>query len=319
MNIIEEYRKIKPEPESAWRWNDTDEMNLSIVKLITDDIDFGTHTETEKQKKSFYSKLAQKIGDTVLTLEMIAEMKLEDGVIESIEKYYEDESYKLIQDSVLKHRIQCPYCDEYITISRKIFAGKHYDDTIRYLSIGKDSDGVLSNDNCFQFKKHKIEIKTKSDKFVFMNDIRQFIKTPDRFKEKSINTLGGTLHAVQSYAKDGVFSVFVGNSGVLIDQDKNTKDIYVYEHDFFDDVEENELPDLENKGRVCCDLWWVMGADALDVDLEAALENEYDKPVIVDVEPNTTYILEYDMTEERLEKDQEYEPKCFKLYKKLEN
>ena len=309
MNIIEEYRKIKPEPESAWRWDDTDEMNLSIVKLITDDIDFGTHTGTEKQKKSFYSKIAQKIGDAVLTFEMISEMKLEDGVIESIEKYQEDESYKLILDSVLKHRIQCPYCDEYITISRAVAPCG-----TRLLCISKESEDA----NCFQFKKHKIEIKTKSDKFVFMNDIRQFIKTPDRFKEKSINTLGGTLHAVQSYAKDGVFSVFVGNSGVLIDQDKNTKDIYVYEHDFFDDVEENELPDLENKGRVCCDLWWVMGADALDVDLESALKNEYDKPVIVDVEPNTTYILEYDMTEERLEKDQNYESKGFKFYKKLE-
>jgi hypothetical protein len=50
--------------------------------------------------------------------------------------------------------------------------------------------------------------------------------------------------------------------------------------------------------------------------MEELMKNEYDKPTIIDVIPNSTYILEYDMTEERLQKDQDYESKCFKFYKK---
>jgi hypothetical protein len=58
------------------------------------------------------------------------------------------------------------------------------------------------------------------------------------------------------------------------------------------------------------------GADQSDLDMEELMKNEYDKPTIIDVIPNSTYILEYDMTEERLQKDQDYESKCFKFYKK---
>ena len=66
MSLVAEYRKLKPQPKSGWEWNDSEDLNLKITKLITDDIDFGTHTSTEKQKKSFYSQIARKIGELVI-------------------------------------------------------------------------------------------------------------------------------------------------------------------------------------------------------------------------------------------------------------
>ena len=317
MSLVAEYRKLKPQLKSGWEWNDSEELNLKITKLITDDIDFGTHTSTEKQKKSFYSQIARKIGDLVIDIEYMAEFMIEDKIYESFDEFYKDTGEKILEHRIYTMVLKCPYCDEYIHIGRRVHAGKDFDSTIRYLCIGEDKKGVKAKDNCFQFKKYLIEIKTKSDKFVIMNDIREYIKTPNRYKESDINSLGGTIKASQLYAEDGVMTFFVGNSGVSISQDVNKENtFYLYENGFFDEDDNN--PELEDKGHVSCGLWWVMGADQTDLDMEQLLKNEYDKPTIIDVVPNSTYILEYDMTEERLQKDQDYEAKCFKFYKKDE-
>lgn len=40
MSLVTEYRKLKPRPKSEWKWNEGDELNLKVVKLIAVDIDF---------------------------------------------------------------------------------------------------------------------------------------------------------------------------------------------------------------------------------------------------------------------------------------
>ena len=317
MSLVAKYRKLKPQPKSGWEWNDDKELNLKITKLITDDIDFGTHTSTEKQKNSFYSQIARKIGELVIDIEYMAEFMIEDKIYESFEEFYKDSGEKILEQRIYTMVLKCPYCDEYIHIGRRVHVGKDFDSTIRYLCVGENKKGEKAKDNCFQFKKYLIEVKTKSDKFVIMNDIREYIKTPDRYKESDINSLGGTIKASQLYAEDGVMTFFVGNSGVTISQDVDKENtFYLYENGFFDEDEDDNFPELEDKGHVSCGLWWVMGADQSDLDMEELMKNEYDKPTIIDVIPNSTYILEYDMTEERLQKDQDYESKCFKFYKK---
>lgn len=313
MSIITEYRKLKPEYKSGWNWDDSDELNLKITQLIADDIDFGTHTQTESHKKSFYNQIARKIGEEVIFCEIMSEIMIEDKLFESIEEYFEQVGNNIIQTKVNKMQLKCPYCDEYIYVD--YHTNDENNTNTRYLCIGENKKGEKSKDNCFEFKKYSIEIKTKSDKFVIMNDIRQYIKTPDRFNESDINSLGGTIKAAHLYAEDGVMTFFVGNSGVIISQDVNEENtFYLYESGYFD--EDDTAPNLIEKGYVSCGLWWVMGADQTDLDMEELLKDEYDKPTIIDVVPNSTYILEYDMTEERLQKDHNYVAKGFKFYKK---
>lgn len=317
MSIVSEYRKLKPELESGWNWDDSDELNLKVTKLITDEIDFGTHTTTEKQKKSFHRKIAQKIGEEVIFNEILAGVMVEDGTFQSAEEYFTELGNEILEKKLYKMKLRCPYCDEYFEISRKVVVGKDFYSSPRYLCLGKNKDGEEPKDNCFQFKKYSIEIQTKTDKFVIMNDIREYIKTPNRFSECDINSLGGTIKASQLYAEDGIMTFFVGNSGVTISQDANEENtFYLYENGFFDEDSNENIPNLINKGSVSCGLWWVMGADQSDLNMAEVMKDEYDKPTIIDVIPNSTYILEYDMTEERLEKDQNYVSKGFKFYKK---
>lgn len=304
MSIIEEYRKIKPNG-TFYTYNEDISITNKTVSLIADGIDLGTHSASSLHKEAIYRQLARRIGEIVDYAETSGECMVEDGVYESYDNFLQEIGDKLILIKLKNLRIQCPYCSENLPLEL---------DENRILRVSKNIDKEVK-DNCFEFKKYSYEIQTKSDKFVFMNDIRRYIKTPDRLKENNINSHGGTMSAIEAYAKDNIFCAYVGNSGVVISQEiDNENSFHIFENGFFNnDVETRQK--LTDIGSVCCDLWWVMGADIKDLDMDEIQENQYDPPNIVYVEPNSTYIFEIDMTVEAMENDG-YNPKRFKFYKK---
>lgn len=307
MNIIDRYRQIKP--TGSWNWDDSDELNKKVFGIAAERIDLKGHTSTELKMQSIISQMAQKIGEAVIRAEIVGELIVEDGIEPTFEEYMKNIGTNLVWESITNAHIKCPYCDTVIHLSGGRSIELKDNDASRIFELGYDKNGVKSSEHCFEFKKYQFEIETKSDKFVLCNDIRQFIKTPDRFKQQSINSLGGTLKAIESFASDNVVAMYLGNSGLNISQDTSVDNTFHFtEH-------HSEDSNLDYKGHISCGLWWVMGADMNDVDFEKLSQEEHNNSIVIDVVPNSTYILEYDMSEETFD-DDKFVPKEFKFYKK---
>lgn len=304
MSIIKDYRSFKT---SEYTWNESQEVIEKINSLIADGVCLGNHTGSKQHIRAINRQIADKLDNIICMTEIAGQLMVEDGVLESYDEFLEDMGDKLINLHIKKLSIKCPYCSQNIAL--QIDA----DNIIREIDEDRELElytQKVSSPECFEFKKYYFEITTKSDKFVFVNDLRQFIKTPDHYRDSEINTLGGTLDAVQKYSQDNVVTFFVGNSGVAIYKGENDT-YFLTENGYFD--EDDDLPIVEEIGYVSCDLWWVMGADQEDIDMTKLAEDEYQQINIIDVVPNSVYVLEYDMTEDALEEDK---GKGFKFYKK---
>lgn len=304
--LVGRYTQIKP--DCAWSWSDDDETNLKVMQLIAKDVDLGAHTKSKIHKLSVIRKIAKVIGSVCENVNDQCDMVAEDPyeTDELRQAAYAKVNKRIDQRITHGFNITCGFCDQVLNL---------------YLS----DDGVLRpdpetiehmKDECFEFKNYQFEIKTKSNQYVIANSLIDKFKTNirDHLRDCDINALQGSVEAVRRYAKDGVICPYVGNTSIAVSKTESG-DYYFHENyrydpetDEFTDI---ELHQVEQLGAICCDLWWIMGADVTDVDMDKVIESGYDY-ILIDVEPNTTYILDYDMSEG------EIDGKCFKFSKKLE-
>lgn len=269
MDIVKLYREIKP--TGFYNWGDPYEMNKKVTGILFDEIDLGSHGNSETHLRIIHSVYARRIGEIVNILD------IGNGCIaEDVPENFDMEKYlNELVDSEMRMRYKCPQCGEYLKVQVKD----------RKLSLVEEE-----TKKCFEYGVYHIEFQTKTDKFAFCNDIRHLVETRAEFGD--INNWKGTIDSVKNYAKDGIVAVYFGNSGGTISQDTKTKDFHIYENGYNHGVSES---DLVKKGYVSCGLWWIMGADLSVIDQSKV--SKYDPLTIVDVEPNTTYVLEYDMSE----------------------
>lgn len=193
-----------------------------------------------------------------------------------------------------KYITRCDCCDQSITF--------HYNYESNSIEAEEDKE-------CFTLpKRKKYSITTTSDKFIFLNDIRRVIKEDqtDYFNKYSINYVKGLEAVVREYASDNIINVFVGNTYVtFINKDgKLNLNTFSSDRDYQKDYQ-----------TVCCDLWWIGGIDLSQVDpekLEEFKASGYNY-VIVDVEPNTEYVLDAHY----LDKDNDIYRLTHKFFKKV--
>jgi hypothetical protein len=177
--------------------------------------------------------------------------------------------------------ITCPYCGKRINCYTE--------------------DGILKSDDedeCFEYKPIEIKIKTKSGKFVIGNDLREHLKTEDYLSKSkvSINHLMATIDVTKNFAKDNIICGFVGNTG--ISSYRKGQD-FIFSGGFNSDYDLSVCDHVP--GRISCDLWWFFGVD--EVDLKKSYK-KYKNKYVLDLEPDTEYMLRYDPN--NLIRDEEY-------------
>lgn len=161
--------------------------------------------------------------------------------------------------------------------------------------IGFKSNGRILTEisepvECFDYGRKTFRIKTKSNEFVILNDLRHYSKLPEFFNEQDINFPSGEYHTAKRYAEHNALAGFVGNTSV---------EVYKLNDDYYLTSKFNEenmelhpdkfdIDSSKNLGSVCCDLWWIMGADKTELDFEKIVSDRCDY-VILDVLPDTEY------------------------------
>ena len=171
-----------------------------------------------------------------------------------------------------------------------------------------ESDMLIPvNPTCYKLPKlKKYTIKTTSNKFIFLNNVRKIMKDSqiDHLSVQSINSDRGQEAACSGFAGDNIACAYVGNTSTYIFENKGKTELKTWWSKKWDNAE-----------RICCDLWWITGIDVSQADpykLEEFKKSGYDY-VEVDVEPNTEYYFEVNYMDSKFERD------CLthKFYKKV--